>query len=401
LYLTREEEQILGGAIGEGMQKAMELLVAIGDAWDAQEMIPIVRAHAAPGYEGDMYFIELLGKGKDQCKVPTTTNPLYDTEYFSSLFEIPEKEDEVIRRVVLGYKKIGAIPTSCCTPYLNENIPLYGENVAFSESSASCYVNSVIGARTNREAVQSATAAAVIGKTPKYGLHLKENRKGTFLVKVKATIRDEFDFGLLGYYVGKHIGCKIPVIAGLSRRPVTEELVNLSAMLNTTGAVSMFHIPEFTIEAPTLQEAFQGDTPEDRITVTDAELEEANEELQATTGTIDLVMLGCPHYTLRQIGQVARLLKGRKINRNVSFWICTSATSRLLAERSGYLDIIERAGGRVCKDTCAPDAPCWHVYRDKIGITDSPKCSYYRRFKEAGVMRLKDCVRTAIRGKSI
>jgi len=399
MYLTREEERILDGEFGEGMQKAMELLVAIGDAYDAERMIPISRAHAASsGQEGDLYFVELLANGGASCKVPTSTNPVYDIEYFDSMFEIPKDEAEIARRVKEGYKRVGAILSWCCTPYITENIPLYGETVAFSESSATPYVNSVIGARTNREAAQSALAAGVIGKTPKYGLHLKENRKGTFSVNVEATLKDEFDYTLLGFYVGKQIGYEIPVFTGISRRPATEELISLCAMLNTSGAVSMFHIPGFTVEAPTVKEAFQGDTPKDRIIVTDHELKQAHEELQTISGKIDVVMLGCPHYTLKQVGEVARLLNGKRIHRAVSFWVSTSATAKLLARRAGYVDIIERAGGHVVADTCI-DEPCWYVYRDKVGMTDSPKCAYYRRFKEAMVARLQDCVEAAIKGK--
>jgi len=399
MYLTKEEEQIFNGEFGEGTQKAMELLVAIGDAYDAEKLIPITCAHAASsGQEGDMYFVELLAKGGASCRVPTTTNPVYDMEYFHSKFEIPQKEAEVARRVKEGYKQIGAILSWCCTPYITENIPLYGEHVAFSESSATPYVNSVIGARTNREAAQSALAAGVIGKTPKYELHIKENRKGTLLVKVEATIKDEFDYTILGQYVGKQIGYGIPVITGISRRPATEELINLCAMLNTSGAVPMFHIPGFTVEAQTVEDAFQDDVPDDKITVTDKELKQTYEELQGASGKIDFVMLGCPHYTLKQVQEVARLLKGKKIHDNVSFWVCTSATAKFLAERNGYVSIIEKAGGHVVPDTCI-DEPCWHLYRHKIGVTDSPKCAYYRRFKEAVVVRLKNCVEAAIKGE--
>ncbi|MGC9345687.1 MAG: aconitase X catalytic domain-containing protein [Candidatus Bathyarchaeales archaeon] len=399
MYLTKEEERMLNGEFGEGMRMAMELLVAIGDAYDAERMIPITRAHAASsGQEGDMYFVELLANGGASCRVPTSTNPVYDIEYFESVFEIPKEEAEVARRVKVGYNRVGAILSWCCIPYIAENIPNYGETVAFSESSATPYVNSVIGARTNREAAQSALAAGIIGKTPEYGLHFKENRRGTFLVKVEATLEDEFDYTLLGYYVGKQIGYGIPVFTGISRRPITEELINLCAMLNTSGAISMFHIPGFTVEAPTVEEAFQGDIPEDKITVTDHELKRVQEELQTTSGKIDLVMLGCPHYTLKQIGEVARLLKGKKIHHDVSFWVCTSATTKLLAERMGYVSVIDRAGGHVIADTCI-DEPCWHAYRDKAGVTDSPKCAYYRRFKEATVARLQDCVEAAIKGE--
>jgi len=399
MHLTKEEERILHGEFGEGTQKAMELLVAIGDAYDAEKMIPINRAHAASsGQEGDLYFVELLADGGARCKVPTSTNPVYDIEYFDELFEIPKDEADVARKVMEAYKRVNAILSWSCIPYMAENIPLYGETVAFSESSATPYVNAVIGARTNREAAQSALAAGIIGKTPGYGLHFKENRKGTHLIKVEAVLKDEFDYTLLGYYVGKHVGYGIPVLTGISRRPNTEELINFCAMSNVSGAISMFHIPGFTIEASAVQEAFQGDVPKYKITVTDRELKQVYDELQSTSGKVDFVMLGCPHYTLKQLEEVARLLNGKKIHEGMSFWVCTSATAKVLAERNGYVGAIESAGGHVVIDTCI-DEPCWIAYKDKVGMTDSPKCAYYRRFKEARVGRLRDCVEVAVKGK--
>jgi predicted aconitase len=399
MNLTREEEKTLSGELGQGMQKAIELLVAIGDAYDAEKMIPITRAHAASsGQEGDLYFVELLANGGAKCRVPTSTNPVYDIEFFHRLFEVPSDEAEVARRVMEAYNSVGAILSWSCVPYLTENIPLFGETVAFSESSATPYVNSVIGATTNREAAQSALAAGVVGKTPKYGLHIKQNRKGTILIKVEATLKDSFDYTLLGQFVGKQIGYGIPVFTGITRRPSTEELVNFCAMSNTSGAVSMFYMPGFTVEAQSVEEAFQGDTPKDKINVTDAELKLTWEELQTASGKIDFVMLGCPHYTLKQVAEAAKLLEGKKIHSGVSFWICTSATTKTLAKRMGLLDTLEKAGGYVVVDTCI-DEPCWTVYKDKVGMTDSPKCAYYRRFKDVVVARLKACVEAAVKGK--
>jgi len=399
MYLTKEEERMCKGELGKGMQEAINLLIAIGDAYDAEKMIPIGRAHAASsGQEGDLYFVELLADGGARCRVPTSTNPVYDIPFFHRLFEIPKFEAEVARKVMEAYRRVGAILSWSCIPYVAENIPLFGETVAFSESSATPYVNSVIGARTNREAAQSALAAGVIGKTPEYGLHFKENRKGTHLVRVEATLKDEFDYTLLGYHIGKRVGYGIPVLTGISRQPNTEELINFCAMSNVPGAISMFYMPGFTVEASTVEEAFQGDVPKDKISVTDHDLKQVYRELQTTSGKVDFVMLGCPHYTLKQVEEVARLLQGKKIHAGVSFWVCTSATTKTLAEKTGYVDVIEKAGGHVIVDTCI-DEPCWAIYTDKVGMTDSPKCAYYRRFKEARVGRLEECVETAVKGK--
>jgi predicted aconitase len=399
LNLTKEEEQMLRGERGEGNRTAMELLVAIGDAYDAEKMVPISRAHAASsGQEGDLYFVELLAKGGAKCRVPTSTNPVYDIEFFHKLFKIPQDEADVARRVVEGYEKLGAILSWSCVPYLGENIPLFGETVAFSESSATPYVNSVIGASTNREAAQSALAAGIIGKTPYYGLHIKENRKGTALFKVDADLKESFDYTLLGQCVGEELGYGIPVLTGIKKRPSTEDLINFCAMSNTSGAISMFYIPGVTVEAKTLKEAFQGDTPKDTVTITDQDLKQTWKKLQSARGKIDFVMLGCPHYTLRQLEQVAVLLTGKKIHKGLAFWISTTSTARKLAERIGYVETIEKAGGNVVVDTCI-DEPCWTVYKDMVGMTDSPKCAYYRRFKDVIVSSMKDCVNAALKGE--
>jgi predicted aconitase len=398
LHLTNDEERVLKGESGEGAQRAMELLVAIGDAFDAKRMIPVTRAHAASsGQEGDLYFVEMLAKGGASCKIPTTTNPVADFEYFQKVINIADEHDEasVAWKVKDYYTKIGAIMSQSCIPYLAENIPEFGEHVAFSESSATPYVNSVIGALTNRESIQTALAAGVIGETPEFGLHLKENRRGTVLVKVEANLRDGFSYSLLGQYVGKKIGYGIPVFLGITKRPTIDQHINLCAMMNVTGAIPMYHIPGFTAEAETVQEAFGGNPPEDKITVTDHELQQTQMELQTATGDVDVVILGCPHYNLDQMADVARLLKGKKVRDGVSFWVNTSATTKLLAERAGYVEIIEQSGARVVVDTCI-DMFCWNNLKDKTGMTDSPKCAYYKRFGPVKVGNVAECVAASV-----
>jgi len=402
LHLTNEEERILRGDYGEGSQKAMELLVAIGEAFDAGRMIPVARAHAASsGQEGDLYFVEMLAMGGAVCKIPTTTNPIADFEYFQGILNIADEADEasVAWKTKNYYKQIGAVMSQSCIPYLAENIPEYGEHVAFSESSATPYVNSVIGALTNRESIQTALAAGVIGKTPEFGLHLNENRKGNVLVKVETDLKDGYSYSLLGQYVGKKVGYGIPVLVGIEKRPSIDQYINLCAMMNVTGAIPMFHIPGFTVEAKTVEEAFGGNEPEDKITVTEEELSQTHKDLQSATGDVSVVILGCPHYNLDQIGEAAKLLKGRRIRDGVSFWINTSATTKLLAERAGHVKTIEDAGARVIVDTCI-DMFCWNNLRGKTGMTDSPKCAYYRRFGPVRVGSIAECVRGATTEKS-
>jgi len=398
MFLTQQEELILGGNNGEGAQKAMELLVAIGEAFAAPRMIPVTRAHAASsGQEGDLFFVEMLAKGGARCKIPTTTNPIANFEYFQNLIDISEEHEEasVAWRVKRYYKEIGAVMSQSCIPYLAENIPQYGEHVAFSESSATPYVNSVIGAFTNRESIQTALAAGVIGETPEFGLHLQENRKGSILVRVNTELRNGYDFSILGQYVGKKVGNGIPVFEGIPKRPSIDQYINLCAMMNVTGAIPMFHIPGFTVGPGTVHDAFAGSPPSDRIDISDREMEQTINELQTTDGDIDLVMLGCPHYNLDQMVTVAKLLDGKKLRPNVSFWINTSATTKLMAERAGCLRILEEAGAHIVTDTCI-DMFCFNNMRAKTGMTDSPKCAYYRRFGNVRVGNVEECVAAAV-----
>jgi predicted aconitase len=166
-------------------------------------------------------------------------------------------------------------------------------------------------------------------------------------------------------------------------------------MMNVTGAIPMFHIPGFTAEAKTTLEAFDGNIPKDKITVTGHELKKTEDELQTAIGKVDLVMLGCPHYNLDQLGDVAKLLKGKRIRSDMTFWINTSATTKMMAERAGYLKLLNEAGARVITDTCI-DMFCFNNLKGKTGMTDSPKCAYYRRFGNVRVGSLEECVAAAI-----
>jgi len=374
----------------------MELLVAIGEAFDAPRMIPVNRAHAASsGQEGDLYFVEILAKGNASCKVTTTTNPIADFEYFQQYVTKEPDEASVAWRTKNYYKQIGAVMSLSCIPYLAENIPEYGEHVAFSESSATPYVNSVIGALTNRESIQTALAAGVLGETPEYGMHLKENRKGTALVRVEAELSDGFSYSLLGQYVGKKIASGIPVFTGIPKRPRIDQYINLCAMLNVTGAIAMFHIPGITVEAKTEEEAFGGDKPKETITVTERELRQTQDELQTATGPVSVVILGCPHYNLDQMADLAKLVKGKKVRGGMTFWVNTSATTKLMADRAGHTKTIQDSGAQVIVDTCI-DMFCWNNLRDRTGMTDSPKCAYYRRFGPVKVGTMEECVAAAM-----
>ena len=399
MYLTKREERILEGEEGEGRRLAMELLVAIGEAFEAERLIPITRAHVATSaQEGDTYWAERLAKGGARCAVRTTTNPPWDYDFFSRIAELTEYEISLLHRTVDAYRRLGAVLSFSCTPYVLDNVPSFGEHVAFSESSAPPYVNSVLGARTNREGSPSALASAVIGKTPYYGLHIDENRRANVVVKVEASMEGPFSYGLLGIHVGEIVGSGIPYFRGLPRNPSKEELVYLGAELATSGSVAMYHIEGVTPEAVLMEEPVESGA--EVIEVGEEDLRDTLERWSESGGRISSVILGCPHYTYEQLVEVARILGGRRIHPDVDLYILTSRHALEMARRSGVLDVIERAGGRVVADTCI-DQPVFRKYEGTLGCTDSFKNAYYRtrRGQKFVIMDLKSCIEAAIRGE--
>lgn len=400
MFLNAFERDMLEGRHGAGMATAMKVMVAIGEAFGAEKMVEISRAHVAlSNQDADLWFVEKLVSGGAVCLVSPTVNPGFNLEYFQDAASVNPLDEATIKRTRKAYRTIGATLTYSCTPYLEKNIPRPGEVTAYSESSATPYINSVYGARTNRESAQSALCCAVTGRTPLYGFLLDEYRRGNVLVEVEADLRDDFDYQLLGYCVPRKAGPGVPVFTGLPERISPEALMNLGAQLNTAGAVPMYHIAGITPEAPTVEAAFKGEAPLRRVVITNGDFKKIHDEITAAPGKIDFAMFGCPHFTIAQVGEVVRLLGGRSFK--AEFWVLTSSLTKELARRMGYLDIIEQAGGHIVDDTCI-DQPCWRHLYGKRGVTDSPKCAYYtkRRNMEFVIMRLSDCVEAAVRGEA-
>lgn len=399
MYLTQEQQEMLDGKYGEGTAYAMKIQVAIGESFDAPRLVPITKAHVAlSNQEADLWFAEKLYEGGARCKVSPTVNPGFCLSYFKSHDMVAPEDADLMQRTHNAYKGLGATLTYNCTPYVATNIPHYGEILAFSESSATPYVNSVWGARSNREGANSALCAAITGFVPEYGLLLEENRKGTILVKVKADMSSDFKYHLLGY-MGKKIGSGIPVFEGLPKEIGPEALTNLGAQLNTSGAYGMYHIVGFTPEALTLEQAFGGKEPERVVEITDEDFDAILEEISLTGNReIDFAMFGCPHFTLDQAKHIADKIGGKKLKKEM--WILTSYHVKELADRMGITEILEAAGAQIIPDTC-PDQPCWRHLKGKIGVTESPKCAYYpkRRGMDFVIRDLDTCIEAALTGE--
>ena len=327
----------------EAERTSMRLLSALGEIYDADRLIRIASAHVAgasykmvgdPGLE----FIEDFARDA-RIAVPATVNPLgMDLDRWRD-HGIPEEFAAKQRRIADAYRRMGVRESFSCTPYLIGNRPEFGEHVAWAESSAACFANSVLGARTNREGGPSALASAVTGVTPNYGLHLDEERRATTIVDVKARVRG-IGFSLLGLHVGRELGEGIPYFRGI--RGTESDLKWLSASIASTGDLSMFHIERST---PEWRYARAKGLP--RITVTKRDLQEVQREF--TTGTdADIIGLGSPQLSSDELREVAGLIE--KNRPRVPVWVFTSRPARDTAREA--VARIEAHGGRVLVDTC-------------------------------------------------
>ena len=400
MKLTSEQQDMLDGKYSEGAAYAMKIQVAIGECFDARRMVPITRAHVAlSNQQADLWFCEKLVNAGARCRVTPTVNPGFCYDFFTKKNMVDEEFADLMQRTHNAYKKIGAELTYNCTPYIDTNVPMFGEITAYSESSATPFVNSVWGARSNREGANSALCAAITGFVPEYGLLLDENRKGNILVRVEADIKDDYDYHILGM-LGKKIGEGIPVFTGLPRQTITREaLRNLGAELNTSGAYGMYHIIGVTPEAPDMDTAFGGKAPEKEVVLTDQDMEEILHEISLEGNRpIDFVMFGCPHFTLEEVRHIAGKIEGKKIKKEM--WILTSSLVKEMAERMGLDQTISEAGGCIVQDTC-PDQPCWRHLKGKVGVTESPKCAYYpqRRGIHFVIRDLDECIEAALTGE--
>ncbi len=352
MHLTKEQQDMLDGHYGEAIAYSMRVQVGMGRVFGAKRMVPVTRTHVAlSSQDADCWFVEKIVNMGGKCKISPTVNPSVNLKYLDQhLAEIPKEGKDIVTRTNEGYRKVGATLTFNCTPYLQQNVPAFGEVIAFSESSATPYVNSVIGARTNRESSQSALCAAVTGLVPEYGLLLSENRKAEILVEVKTKVEDDFDYQLLGWcYPLLYKGPEVPAFVGIEKRPTPEGFMNMGAQLNTSGSVGMYHIVGITPEAPDVKTAFGGKEPKHRVIIEKKDLDMVRDRICGKPGKIDFAMFGCPHISLRQVGDIAKICDGKRFA--VDVWVLTSSLTRELADRMGFLASIERAGGHIISDT--------------------------------------------------
>ena len=411
MELTTEQRAVLEGARGPYLQRLMRWLVAWGEAMGARRLVPVDNTHVllpvpnlvargASKATLEQYVEEL----REACRHRVASGCLCTVHTaFVTLDElnVPENDPHQVqlqRELAEMAAAAGFLPTFTCAPYLVGNVPLKGEICAWTESSAVVYANSILGARTVRHGTESALAASLLGWVPEFGVLLEENRRGTHWVVVEAELKTTTDWGALGFWTGQQVGLGIPVFDGL-RRPSQDEAKQLCAALATSGGVSMCHIVGITPEAPTLEAAFQGKPPQVSLTFTEQIRRSTYASLTNATGTtVDSVILGCPHASIREIAEYAALLEGRQVHPDVRLWINAARATKASADFMGFTKIIEKAGGHILCDTCPTNM---RIPARRI-ITNGFKQAHYARNMigaEVIVADTKTCVQAALSGE--
>ena len=412
VHLSRNDQQMLDGRFGPGCQMAMRIVVRLAEACGETKLMDVTQAHidgCGLLSESSLFFAETLaGKGA-KVAIPTTLSmgPL-DLQNWQKFNIDPSYADKAIRQG-RAYESMGCIPTWTCAPYQSYLTPRFGQQIAWGESNAVVYANSVLGARTNRYADFHDICAAITGRVPMCGLHLQENRKGQVLLQLTDIQADQMQgddfYAALGYLIGIRTLNQIPVIDGMSTDVTSDNLKALGAAAASSGAVMLFHAVGITPEAATLDQACHGDKPQQVVEVTLQDIQLARKELStaAKADRIDAVILGCPHFSFdefRQLAQCIRTSQAKHIGPATRFIVKTSRTSYSLIRQTEMLDLFEGFGIEITLDTCVFHTPVLEP-DTKVIMTNSGKCAYYAP-GELGVKvafgSMQQCVDSAVKG---
>jgi phosphomecalonate degydratase large subunit len=383
----------LNGTKGDILAKLMKLLVKLGDSFNAEKLINIKSAHTVLNF--GLNFMnaaaDILTKVADaglKVKVRTTADPIVDMTFATELGGIA-KLFVLQDRLVKDLTRIG-VKGFTCTPYFTDNKPNFGDHCAWSESSAVIFLNSVIGARSNREGGVLDIASAITGKTPNYGLHLDKNRKGQILFKILFDNWNLFELTSIGLKIGEIAGRNIPVIEGL-KNITTDQIKNLGAASAATGAVALIHVLGVTPEAKTKEMAFQNDKPLDNIEIDRNTLKDVQEKYSTKWAeSPKSVTIGCPQLSKDEVIAVLKKLEGKTILPNLYLWICCCEEVRSIIKNSKYYEIVEKSGAKLAT-LCPMLTPLQRPL-----ITNSGKTCFYTN---ATYSDLDTCIKIATEGK--
>ncbi len=411
MFLTREEEGMATGKYGPGMEKCITFLIKYGEAFGADKLVNVKSAHVFNGFPLDL--LESLTEDVDQARAFTTTHPFMSLcdplscERMGIEKEPCTQQNNLHTERVKIYDRLGFFQTYTCVPMYVGNFPRKGDYLSWFGSSTQLFVNSIVGARQNRDGAVVNMAIAITGKAPNSGLFLDENRYGEILFELEGFDCNNLstsDFGAIGYYIGGIAQDRNVAITGVSNEIALDRLKYLLHPISTSGAVSICHIVGVTPEAPDLATAMGKRKPKEKIPIGIQELNKTKDRFPLGEGEkIDLVILGCPHCSLQEIQRIGTLLKNKKIGKNQGLWIGTAQQLYDLAKTMGYAQTIEMANGIISRSCMAaiPDCPIpEHV---KTVATNSFKIAHYISAISKGKIRvviaqLEKCIGAAISG---
>ena len=358
MQLDTEEEAMLRGEKGCAVQEALQFQIEVGNFFEAERFVRINNAHVMGDIEvmgdGGLGLLRDMSGQKAQCAVPTSSNA--QCMHFHPEPRLRQDAQEIgkEREILALYGGMRIAATDTCIPYQTVYQPKLGEHVAWGDTGTVIYANSVLGARTNFEAGKASFAAAITGRTPAYGFHLDEKRRGTLLVELKAGMYDLADWGALGKIVGHphQDYFAVPVFNGFGRMPLSDELKHLGASLASYGSMAMFHLVGVTPEASTREAAFGGNQPTHTLTVTDADIQAVYDAYRYIEGGSNIVVFSGPQLSLFEMQDMAARFKSRKVGPGMTAVITTNHMIHSDAKRLGYVDVLEDAGVILLQGVC-------------------------------------------------
>ncbi|MBZ9844405.1 aconitase X [Mesorhizobium sp. CA5] len=409
LVLSPEEQAIAAGRDGAGM--AMRIVAESARLLGAPRLIPIASTHIDGAlYHGDSgtLFAERLVEGGAKVAVRSTLNVGALDLMGCSRIRLEEPQRGMARRMMEAYRKLGCEQSWTCAPYQAGHRPALGSDVAWGESNAVVFCNSVLGARTNRYGDFLDIACAITARAPDYGLHRTENRRARLIFDVSGLspsfLASEIAWPVLGSLYGREVGNAIAVVTGVTDNPGEDALKAFGAAAASSGAVGLFHIAGVTPEAPDAEAILAGPEPEAVSRVTPAMVATARAGLStaAATKTIDAVAIGSPHLSHAEFDYLERLIAGRRLA--VPIYACTGRHALALLEQNGRRKRLEASGVIIVADTCVVVTPIMPDLAGGVLMTNSGKFAHYAPGNTGYAVlyaSLADCVESAVLGKPV
>jgi predicted aconitase len=405
MRLSEADRAMLTGDRGEATRIAMELLIAAGEAMEAPELVDISRAHIDSclyhGIAGLDFATKLAGAG-GIVVVPTTLNVSSLDLLHPDLYRGDAATAKRSREQMKAYERMGCRPTWTCAPYQLADRPSFGEQIAWGESNAIVFANTVLGARTNRYGDFLDICCALTGRAPLTGLHTDAGRRATVRVDLAVEDRwldEELFYVALGHVIGQSAGTAVVVIAGLDQRADEDRLRAMGATAAASGAVGLFHAAGVTPEAATIETALGDRSPERTITVSADEIRSALRALTSSSTDLGAVSVGTPHASAREIESLALLCQDRRTV--VPFYVNTGRD--VLRQVEGAVAVLEDFGATLVTDTCTYITPIIGEPGGAV-MTNSGKWAYYAPGNlgvDVVMGSLSDCVESSVRGEIV